>query len=292
MATTPNGMPMYTYSELEGFAKLIQDRSPHIPTVGIICGTGLGGLADVLEDKTTIPYTDIPHFPVSTVKGHHGQFVLGRLKGKTVMCMKGRFHLYEGYPMWKITAPVRVMNLLGVKTLFITNAAGGMNRSYNVGDIMIMKDHLFIPGLAGLNPLVGPNMQQFGERFISTSHLYDAGLRKLARDIGKEIGCSDFLQEGVYAMVGGPSFESPAELKLLNTFADVVGMSTCPEAIVAKHCDMRVFGLSLVTNKCVMDYDLTEEDGPNHGEVLETGKLREEILQELVTKVVERMENY
>ncbi|XP_038070117.1 purine nucleoside phosphorylase-like [Patiria miniata] len=292
MATTANGMPMYTYSELEGFAKVIQDRSEHKPSVGIICGTGLGGLADVLEHKTVIPYSDIPHFPVSTVKGHHGQFVLGKMKGKTVICMQGRFHLYEGYPAWKIASPVRVMSLLGVKTLFITNAAGGMNKNYNVGDVMIIKDHLFFPGLAGMNPLVGPNMSQFGERFISTSHLYDAGLRKLARDIAKEIGCSDFVQEGVYAMVGGPSFESPAELRLLNLTCDVVGMSTCPEAITAKHCGMRVFGMSLVTNKCLMDVDLTEEDAPNHVEVLETGKLREEILQELVTKVVEKMDNY
>ncbi|XP_071785587.1 purine nucleoside phosphorylase-like [Asterias amurensis] len=293
MATTSTnglGRSIYSYSDLQGFAKQIQDRTSHKPTIGIICGSGLGSLADKVEDSIVIPYSDIQHFPVSTVKGHHSQFVIGILKGKTVICMKGRFHLYEGYPAWKLAAPVRVMSLLGVQTLVVTNAAGAMNKSYKVGDIMLMKDHLYLPGMAGNNPLVGPNMEKFGERFISTTRLYDSSLRKMARVIAKEMGYSHLIQEGVYAMVCGPSYETPAELKLLSVSSDVIGMSTCPEAIVAKHCGMTVFGLSLVTNKCVTDYDETEVDGPNHGEVLETGKLREDIIQELVAEIVAKID--
>uniref|UniRef100_A0A4W5M6K4 purine-nucleoside phosphorylase n=1 Tax=Hucho hucho TaxID=62062 RepID=A0A4W5M6K4_9TELE len=203
-----------------------------LPFVAIICGSGLGGLADLLENSVAFPYKDIPRFPQSTVPGHAGNLVFGELQGKACVCMQGRFHYYEGYSIAMVTYPVRVSTLLGVETLIVTNAAGGLNPKFNVGDIMLIRDHINMPGL-----------------FPCMSDAYDADLGRLAREVAEEQGCSSFLQQGVYCNVGGPAFETVAESKiLLSLLADAVGMSTVPEVIVARHHGLRVFGLSLITN--------------------------------------------
>jgi len=279
----------YTYDQIEAIAKLVQSKSADVrPEIAIICGTGLGGLADLVDSKTEIAYEEIPSFPRSTVQGHAGKLILGRIHKKPVICMKGRFHLYEGYHMAQVTLPVQVMHLLGVKTLIVTNAAGGLNSDYKVGDMMILKDHIFMPGLAGQNPLVGPNDERFGPRFPAMSELYTMHLRELARTAAKELNLTDFIREGVYAMIGGPSFETIAECRMLQAIgADVVGMSTCPEAVVAAHCGMQVFGMSLVTNQCVVDYN--DNKAANHEEVLETGKERAHDIQSFVLKIIQLM---
>ncbi|XP_072168933.1 purine nucleoside phosphorylase-like isoform X1 [Diadema setosum] len=278
----------YTYEDYEAMAHCLLSQQPHKPTIGIICGSGLMNLANKLEERYTIPYEKIPNFPVSTVEGHIGQFSFGTLNGKTVVMMQGRFHLYEGYPAWKLIAPVRVMKLLGVHTVVITNAAGGMNPNFKVGDIMLMIDHIGLPTLSGMNPLAGDNDERFGPRFTNMSNVYDKELRALTMKVAQDLQCSTFIKEGVYVMVSGPSYESPAELRFLRTIgADVVGMSTVPEAIAARHCGMRVLGFSLVTNSCIMDYKSHGET--NHEEVLETGKWRAGVMQDLIAHVVERM---
>ncbi|XP_077865237.1 purine nucleoside phosphorylase-like [Saccoglossus kowalevskii] len=214
----------FTYEDHEEVCKFLQNKTKHIPSIGIICGSGLGGLVDELEDKESIDYKDIPNFPVSTVPGHAGRLVFGILGDKPVVCLQGRFHFYEGYPLWKITMPVRIMKLLGVHTVFVTNAAGGINSKYNVGDFMVLKDHINIPGLAGNNPLCGPNEERFGPRFPSISDAYDKEMRKLAFTVAKELNMDSIMREGVYAAVSGPSFESPAELRFLQMVgADTVG---------------------------------------------------------------------
>jgi len=258
------------------------------PKVAIICGSGLGGLADLLVDKTVLKYETIPHFPTSTVPGHAGQLVFGKLDGRECVCMQGRVHFYEGYDIHTVTYPVRVFSLLGVKTLIVTNAAGGLNDSYNVGDIMLIKDHINLPGFAGQTPLCGHNDERFGERFSCMSDAYDRELRDLAKQAAKEQGCGGFLQEGVYCMVAGPSYETIAEGRLLQKLgADSVGMSTVPEVVVARHCGLRVLGLSLVTNKVVVDYDSVQK--ANHTEVLKTTKSRTEDLQRLVRYLVSKI---
>ncbi|XP_066569679.1 purine nucleoside phosphorylase 6 [Amia ocellicauda] len=259
------------------------------PKVAIICGSGLGGLADLLENKTVVPYQDIPGFPQSTVHGHAGQLVYGELNGKQCVCMQGRFHFYEGYPITKVTFPVRVFHLLGVETLIVTNAAGGLNPDFKVGDIMLIKDHLNIPGFAGQNPLCGPNDERFGKRFPCMSDAYDKDLCQMAMETAQDLGYSDFIQQGVYCMLGGPSFETIAECLMLSRLgADAVGMSTVPEVVMARHCGMRVFGLSLITNKAVMDYNSKQK--ANHEEVLQTAKMRAKDLQKLVSCLLAKIE--
>ncbi|XP_058481780.1 purine nucleoside phosphorylase 5a isoform X2 [Solea solea] len=244
----------------------------------------------MLKDQVAFNYKDIPNFPQSTVHGHAGRLVFGTLKGRPCVCMQGRFHLYEGYPIQKITLPMRIFKLLGVETVILTNAAGGLNQDFKVGDVMIIKDHLNIPGFTGNNPLTGPNDDRFGVRFPCMSDAYDRELQQLAMDVGQELGYGDFLREGVYCVLGGPSFETIAESRMLHKLgADAVGMSTGPEVIVARHCGMRVFALSLITNQAVMDYD--SEEKANHEEVLQTGKERAAQLERLVTTMVTRMEH-
>ncbi|XP_048028751.1 purine nucleoside phosphorylase 4a isoform X2 [Megalobrama amblycephala] len=246
-------------------------------------------LADALKCQDSFKYSDIPGFPQSTVKGHAGRLVFGELKGKTCVCMQGRFHMYEGHSLSKVTFPVRVFKLLGVDTLIVTNAAGSLADSYSCGDIMIIRDHINFPGLAGLNPLNGPNDDKFGPRFPPMSGVYDKSLRKMAFDICKSMGVSQYVREGVYCMVGGPNFESIAEARLLHKLGvDAVGMSTAPEVLVASHCGMRVFGLSLITNKVVKSYE--DNETVNHEAVLEVSKMRSETLQTLVTELISRMD--
>uniref|UniRef100_A0A3B3DIU9 Purine nucleoside phosphorylase n=1 Tax=Oryzias melastigma TaxID=30732 RepID=A0A3B3DIU9_ORYME len=279
--TTPN----YSFEDYKKTADWLLEHTKQRPKVAIICGSGLGGLADLLEDKTEFPYKDIPSFPTSTVQGHAGQLVFGKLQGCECVCMQGRFHFYEGYSIHKVTYPVRVFFLLGVETLIVTNAAGGLNAAFNVGDIMLIKDHINMPGFAGQNPLCGHNDDRFGVRFPCMSDAYDRDLRALAKKTAKEQGCDSFLQEGVYCMLAGPTYETIAESRVLQTLgADAVGMSTVPEVVIARHCGLRVLGLSLVTNKVVMDYESKEK--ANHEEVLRTTQLRTKDLQRLVSQLV------
>ncbi|KAL0978210.1 hypothetical protein UPYG_G00167520 [Umbra pygmaea] len=277
------------HEDYQRTASWLLSHTEHRPKVAIICGSGLGMLADALKCQDSFPYSDIPGFPQSTVQGHAGRLVFGELKGKTCVCMQGRFHMYEGHSLSKTTFPVRVFKLLGVETLVVTNAAGSLADSYQVGDIMIIKDHINVLGLAGLNPLNGPNDDKFGPRFPPMSCVYDKDLRKMAFDLCKSMGVTQFVQEGVYCMVGGPNFETVAEARLLHRLGvDAVGMSTAPEVVVASHCGMRVFGLSLITNKVVKSYD--DGEPVNHEAVLEVSKLRSQTLQSLVTELVSQMD--
>ncbi|XP_056104299.1 purine nucleoside phosphorylase 5a [Rhinichthys klamathensis goyatoka] len=286
----PESSTGYSFEDCQATADWLLSQTAVCPLVGIVCGSGMGGLADALKDPVAFNYKDIPNFPQSTVHGHAGRLVFGTLKGIPCVCMQGRFHLYEGYAIQKITMPMRIFKILGVKTVILTNAAGGLNQEYKVGDIMIIKDHLNMPGFAGNNPLAGPNDERFGLRFPCMSDAYDRELQQLALDVGSELGFGDFLREGVYCVLGGPSFETIAECRMLNKLgADAVGMSTVHEVIVARHCGMRVFALSLITNKAVMDYD--SEEKANHEEVLQTGKMRAEKLERLVSTLVTRLEH-
>ena len=219
------------------------------PYAGIVLGSGLGKLADKIENQIVIPYKDIPGFPVSTAVGHKGNFIAGDLGGKFVVAMQGRFHFYEGYPMELVTLPIRVMKVLGIQYLFVSNAAGGVNFDYKVGDLMIIRDHInHLP-----NPLIGPNMAEFGPRFPDMTRPYDLNLIRMAKAKAEELGIS--LHEGVYFAGTGPSYETPAEYKYFRMIgADVVGMSTIPEVIVARHSDIPVFGMSVVTNEAHDDY--------------------------------------
>ncbi|MGH0167021.1 UNVERIFIED_CONTAM: hypothetical protein FKN15_052108 [Acipenser sinensis] len=219
------------------------------------------------------------------VPGHEGCLVFGDLKEKPCVFMQGRFHLYEGYSLCKVTFPVRIFKLLGVETLIVTNASGGLCKDFKAGDIMIIKDHINLPGFAGQHPLCGPNEERFGIRFPCMSDAYNKDLRKLALDISAQLGYSDFVREGVYCMVSGPNFETIAEARMLHILgSDSVGMSTIPEVTVAKHCGLRVFGLSLITNKVSLDYN--REEKVNHEEVLEMCKMRAEMLQNLVNTLI------
>lgn len=221
------------------------------PLVGVVLGSGLGSLADKIENPTVIPYKQIPGFPESTAIGHKGNLIFGDLAGKKVIAMQGRFHYYEGYTMQQITFPIRVMKLLGISYLFVSNAAGGINLNYSIGDLMIIKDHInLLP-----NPLIGPNLDEFGPRFPDMTRPYDPALRKLAKETAASMGLK--LQEGVYIGCTGPCYETPAEYKFFRTIgSDVVGMSTVPEIIVARHCDIPCFGMSVIT-------DLAHDDMPD-----------------------------
>jgi purine-nucleoside phosphorylase len=231
-------------------AELIRSRGAMAPKVGLILGSGLGDLADDVELPVVVPYSEIPYFPVSTVVGHAGQLVVGTLRGVAVAVMRGRVHYYEGYSLHEVTFPVRVMRRLGADTLIVTNAAGGLNESFRTGDLMLLTDHLNIMGMAGQSPLLGPNDETLGLRFLDMLHAYDADLRRLAHQAAAQSGFQ--AREGVYAMVGGPAFETMAEIRFLQTAgADAVGMSTIPEVIVARHGGMRVLGISAITDMAV-----------------------------------------
>lgn len=219
------------------------------PEVGIVLGSGLGKLAEKITDPVTIPYKDIPGFPVSTAVGHKGNFIVGELGGKKVIAMQGRIHYYEGYPMELVTLPIRVMTVLGIKYLFVSNAAGGVNYDFRVGDLMIIKDHInFLP-----NPLIGPNLDEFGPRFPDMTRPYDLSLIAIAREEAATMGIS--LKEGVYYGGTGPTYETPSEYKFIRIAgADATGMSTIPEVIVARHAGIPVFGMSVITNEAHDDY--------------------------------------
>lgn len=238
------------------------------PVVGIILGSGLNGLADSVQQAVRIPYGDLPNFPVSTVQGHAGRFVIGELEGKPALVMQGRIHYYEGYTMGQITLPVRVMQRLGIQSMIVTNAAGGVHPDFNPGDVMLITDQLNLMGMSGLNPLMGPNIDEIGPRFPDMSQPYDRTYGDFAHKIASENGIT--LREGVYAGLSGPSFESPADLRFLRLAgADAVGMSTVPEVIIARHGNMRVLGLSGISNKANLDGSTVT----THEEVIEAGKV-------------------
>jgi purine-nucleoside phosphorylase len=258
-----------SYEQISQAAAYIRAHTAHKPDIGLILGSGLSPLADQIEAADHLPYDTIPHFPVSGVTGHAGRLVIGELVGKLVLVMQGRTHFYEGYSVQQITLPVRVMRLLGVSTLIVTNAAGGINPNFKAGDLMLIVDHINLIGLSGSNPLRGPNLTEFGPRFPSMTQPYDPDLIALARNVARRSELT--LQEGVYACVAGPSFETPAEIRFLKTIgADAVGMSTAPEVTVAKHAGMRVLGVSSITNVAIQETGTTAET--THEEVLETGQ--------------------
>ncbi len=282
---------LLTRARFQEAANFISARSSYRPSVGLITGSGLAGLADSVSTPDRIPYFEIPHFPVATVLGHPGELVLGELEGRQVVIMRGRVHFYEGYSMQQLTLPVRVMRELGVAVLIITNAAGGINPAFQTGDIMCIKDHLNLVGMAGFNPLRGPNDPELGPRFPLMAGAYDPGLRRLAHQVAADLGFT--LQEGVYVMLAGPTFETPTDLRFLRMVGvDAVGMSTVPEVIVARHGGMRVLGLSLISN--VADPDLMERELPTglevHEEVLTAGEEAVPRLEALIRGVIRRLD--
>lgn len=255
-------------AQIDETVQKIKSQTSIQPIVGIILGSGLNGLADSVKKAVNIAYSDLPNFPVSTVHGHVGRFVIGELEGKPVLVMQGRIHYYEGYTMGQVTLPVRVMQRMGIPSMIVTNAAGGVHPNFEPGDVMLITDQLNLMGMSGLNPLMGPNLDEIGPRFPDMSQPYDRAYADLARKVAKENGIT--LREGVYAGLSGPSFESPADLRFLrNAGADAVGMSTVPEVIIARHGNMRVLGLSGISNKANLDGSTIT----THEEVIEAGKV-------------------
>ncbi len=268
-------------SKIEIAKAFIEERITSKPKVGLILGSGLGVLADEIQNPVKIKYELIPGFPVSTVEGHAGQLVIGDLKGTTVLAMQGRFHYYEGYPLDEVTFPVRVMKALGIETVVVTNAAGGVNRTFTPGDLMLINDHI---NNAGANPLIGPNDSKLGVRFPDMSTAYTPSLQELGREVAKDLNIS--LKEGVYVWNSGPSYETPAEIRMLEKVGgDAVGMSTVPEVIVARHAEMNVIGISCITNMAagILNQPLS------HEEVIETTEKAKEDFLNLVKGIVERL---
>jgi purine-nucleoside phosphorylase len=275
------------YEQVEEAVQTIRVHSTLEPIVALILGSGLGDIATEIRDATALPYDQIPHFARSTVVGHAGRLLLGTLEDVPVVVMQGRFHFYEGYALPVLTLPVRVMQRLGARTLIVSNAAGGINSSYRAGDFMLIRDHINMPGLAGMNPLTGPNDERFGTRFPPLADAYDGQLRTLARAVAAQWP-EMMLHEGVYTMVGGPNYETRAELKYLRLIgSDAVGMSTVPEVIVARHMGMRVLGISLITNSATGD----ETQEVNHDEVLAAADAARPLFSTLVRGVVRGIAN-
>jgi purine-nucleoside phosphorylase len=262
-------------------AEAVRRRSALAPEVGIILGTGLGGLAREIAVEAEVPYTEIPGFPLSTVETHAGKLLVGRLGGRAVVAMQGRFHRYEGYDLQQVTFPVRVLHALGARTLVVSNACGGMNPLWGPGDLVLISDHI---NLLGDNPLVGPNDERLGPRFPDMSAPYDPDLRALARVAALELGI--VLREGVYVAVPGPNLETRAEYRMLRAVgADVVGMSTVPEVIVANHQGMRTVGISIITDQCLPD----ALEPADIGRIIATATRAEPQLTRLITTLVERL---
>lgn len=259
----------------------IYGRTAYRPEIAIILGSGLGSLGDKLLDADVIPYEELPHWKSSTAPGHNGRLIFGMLGGKQVVCMQGRLHYYEGYTMEDTTYPIRVMAKLGIKNLLLSNAAGGINTEFTPGTLMLITDHI---NFLGRNPLMGPNEADFGVRFCDMSYAYAPRLREIALKAASELG--QHLEQGVYVATTGPSYETPAEIRMFRIWgASAVGMSTVPEVIVANHSGMNVMGISCITNMAagVLDQKLTEE------EVLETGARVGAEFQALMTRIVEKL---
>lgn len=266
--------------QLKEAADFIGERIELKPEIGLILGSGLGGLADQIKG-VRIPYKEIPHFPESTVEGHQGQLVIGELEGKPVIAMQGRFHYYEGYCIQHVIFPIRVLKLLGVHTLFVTNAAGGVNQSFQPGDLMLIEDHL---NLTGQNPLIGENLEEFGPRFPDMSNAYARELRNKAQEIANQLNIP--VQTGVYAGMTGPSYETPAEIRMLRIIgADAIGMSTVAEVITASHCQMKALGISCISNMAagILPQPLS------HTEVIETTERVKQKFTQLVQGIIREL---
>lgn len=274
-----------TIPDIDRTTQALRARIKRTPRIGIILGSGLGPLAEAVQDPTVIQFGELPLWPVSTVQGHQGRLIIGELEGQDVLVMQGRIHFYEGYSMSLVGLPVRVMQRLGVEILIVTNAAGAVNPEFAPGDLMLITDHLNLIGMTGESPLRGPNLDEIGPRFPDMGQAYDRDLAALAREVAEEKGLP--LWEGVYICLAGPSFETPADLRFLRGIgADAVGMSTVPEVTVARHGGMRVLGISTISNKANLD-GLTMT---THEEVLEAGKIVVPRLTALVSGVLRRWE--
>ena len=275
---------LVTLEQIDQAVDFIRAHSEYRPRIGIILGSGLGELANSAQKADIIPYSEIPHWPQTTVKGHAGKLIIGLMENRAVLIMQGRIHYYEGYSMPEIGFPVRVMQRFGVSTLIITNAAGAINPEYQPGDLMMIKDHINMIGMAGLNPLRGPNLDIFGPRFPDMSQAYDRPLLKATHEAALE--SSVLLHEGTYVCLAGPSFETPADLRFLRMIgADAVGMSTVPEVITARHGSMHVLGISGISNKANLDGNTIT----SHEEVLEAGRIVVPKLTTLIKGVLNQL---
>jgi purine-nucleoside phosphorylase len=278
---------MHTYFNIEQIDEVVNAilaRTLYRPRVAIILGSGLNDLADSVQNADRFPFSTLAYFPISTVQGHIGQLVIGDLEGQVVFVMQGRIHFYEGYSMAQVTLPVRVMQRLGIEILIVTNAAGGVHPDFEPGNVMLITDNLNLMGMSGLNPLMGPNLDEIGPRFPDMSRVYDRSLSDMARKVAKENNIT--LREGVYAGLSGPSFESPADLRFLRMAgADAVGMSTVPEVIVARHGGMRVLGLSGISNKANLDGSTVT----THEEVIEAGTVITPKIEKIIRGVLQTL---
>lgn len=271
----------FSLQQIDEAAAVVRARLSEQPSVGLILGSGLSGVAEAVRGPTIIPFGEVPNFPQSTVVGHAGRLVIGGLEGRSVLLMQGRVHFYEGYTMAQVTFPVRLMQRLGIGILIVTNAAGGVNPDFVPGDVMLITDHLNLLGMTGQNPLMGPNYDEIGPRFPDMSQAYDRELSGLARQAAQHEGTG--LREGVYAGLSGPSFENPADLRFLRLAgADAVGMSTVHEVIVARHGGMRVLGLSGISNKANLDGSTIT----THEEVIEAGTVIAPKMEKIIAGVL------
>lgn len=277
---------IFGLEEFREAADFIRAHTRHQPRIGLVLGSGLNTLADYVEDADVIPFAAVPHFALSTVEGHQGRLVSGRLAGAPVLVMQGRLHYYEGYSLQEVTFPIRVMQIMGIDCLILTNAAGGINPSFQAGDLMLIDDHINLIGMAGLSPLRGPNDDALGPRFPDMSKAYDHDLRLLSGRVAQELGIP--LRQGVYAGLAGPTFETPADVRFLRLIgADAVGMSTVPEVVVACHGGMRVLAISLISNSAISELDAP--DTTSHEEVLAAGRVAVPQLSRLIMGVIERL---
>lgn len=273
-----------TLTQIDEVAQLIRDQIFRLPRVGMILGSGLGALAEAVTQSVNISYNKLPYWPIPSVEGHKGQLVIGQLEGQDVIIMQGRTHFYEGISMAEVGLPVRVMQRLGVKIVIVTNAAGAVNQDFQPGDLMLISDHINLLGMAGNNPLRGPNLNELGPRFPDMSQAYDRQLMEIARQVAKEQGIQ--LWQGVYICLAGPNFESPADLRFMRAIGvDAVGMSTVPEVVVARHGGQRVLGFSGISNKANLDGNTIT----THEEVLEAGKIIAPKLTALLKGVLRRL---
>ena len=278
----------FTRAQYAEAANYIRSRTAHRPRIGLILGSGLNPLADEVTGADRIPYGEIPYFPRPGVEGHRGQLVVGQLVGQDVLIMQGRAHAYEGYTLQQVTLPVRVMGELGIEVLILTNAAGGLNPAFHAGDLMLINDHIGLMAMVGGNPLWGPNDPTLGPRFPAMNKAYDPDLRALTRRVAAELGIE--LRQGVYIGLGGPTFETPAEVRFGRMIGgDACGMSTVPEVIVARHMGMRVLGISGISNVAISDPDAVEE--ANHEEVLAAGQVMVPQLMALLRGVLAALEH-
>jgi purine-nucleoside phosphorylase len=281
------GQDYLTYADYQRAADFLRPQLRRPPRVGLILGSGLNALADQAQDALAIPYAQIPHFASPSVPGHVGRLLFGTLEEQPIVLMQGRVHYYEGASIQQVALPVRVMRLLGVEILVVTNAAGGINQSFRVGDLMLITDHINLVGMTGLNPLRGPNLEEFGPRFPDMTRAYDRELRTLALRVAHEQHI--VLQQGIYVGLAGPSFETPAELRFLQAIgADAVGMSTVPEVTAARHAGMRVLGISGISNVAILDPNT--EDTTTHEEVLIAGREMGPRLMALVRGILRRLD--